>query len=183
MLYQPYRTKRTFFWHKAAADVTRAVLPSLVILALMNLFFPRYYVLGHSMDPQLHPEDRLFATSIDVMTRSISRGAVVTLSSPRDGESVIKRVIGLPGEMVEISGGQVYINGVPLYEDYINEKPTYSGEWVLGTDEYFVLGDNRNHSLDSADYGPVPYNLIHGVVKFRFWPIGDFEVFDVPDYK
>jgi signal peptidase I len=185
MIYEPSGLEKrpVLSWQKIGADIVRATLPALIILTVMNLFFPRYYVMGHSMDPQLHPEDRLFATSIDVLTRSISRGAVVTLTSPRDGASVIKRIIGLPGETIEIYGGQVYIDGQPLREDYINERPTYTGTWHLNENQYFVLGDNRNRSIDSADYGPVNYDLIHGVVKFRFWPIGDFEVFSTPDYE
>ncbi len=180
MLYQPgaLSLRRCCIgeWVKSALEV-------LVIIFLMNLFFPRYYVDGQSMDPGLHTADRLFASSIDVLMHQIPRGAVVVLSSPRDGASVVKRVVGLPGERVEVRDGVVTVNGVALHEPYIKEAPRYAGMWQLGSDEYFVLGDNRNHSLDSADYGPVSFSHIHGVVKFRFWPLNQLSTFPLPEYS
>jgi signal peptidase I len=181
MLYQPGKqppAPRVFSWHSFAKEWVKPLLQVLVIVLLMNLFFPRYYVEGRSMEPNFHEYDRLFTSAVTVMTHSIARGEVVVLASPVDGQLVLKRVIGLPGETVVIEDGQVYIDGVLLEEDYIEEAPRYSGTWVLGADEYFVLGDNRNHSYDSADYGPVTLDRIRGVVVFRFWP--PFTLFSSP---
>ncbi|MBE2272110.1 MAG: signal peptidase I [Anaerolinea sp.] len=163
-------------WTKALAVVTLFAL-------IMNLFFPRYAVEGRSMEPTLHETDRLFVSNLDIMTRLPQRGEVVILTSPHDGDTVVKRVIGLPGETVEVRGGVVYIDGAALDEPYINEPPRYTGRWVIGEHQYFILGDNRNHSLDSSDYGPIDESIIHGVVKFRWFPFDSLYNFPLPQYR
>jgi len=136
------------------------------------------------MEPGLHERDRLFVSNLDVMTADqLTRGQVVVLSSPVDGTVVVKRIIGLPGETIEVREGTVYINGEALDEPYVNEAPRYSGTWTLGVDQYFVLGDNRNQSYDSADYGAVSRDHMQGVVKLRLWPLDALGGFSVPEYK
>lgn len=186
MIYRPHDHTR---WHKLRVQITpvlkewtKTMLIVTAFAMIMNLFFPRYAVKGASMEPTLHETERLFVSNVDIMTRQPERGEVVILTSPRDGELIVKRVIGLPGEVVEIRSGRVYIDGIPLHEEYINEAPRYSGRWEVGAHQYFILGDNRNHSLDSGDYGPVDASIIHGVVKLRWWPLGELELFNVPDY-
>lgn len=158
--------------------------PLLLIAAflLLNFFFPRYAVEGASMEPQLHETDRLLGSHLPAITGDIERGEVVVLSSPVDGTRVVKRVIGLPGETVTVFDGVVFINGEPLDEPYIMEAPRYTGSWHLGDDQYFVLGDNRNHSYDSADYGPVAASLLQGVIEFRWWPPSALGGFPIPNY-
>ncbi len=188
MLYQPGQREpviplsHNFSWQQFAREWLRPLLTVIVIGVVVNLFFPRYYVQGHSMEPQIHEADWLFTSNLDALTNSIRRGDIVVLVSPHDDELAVKRVIGLPGEQVNIHEGQVYIDYAPLHEDYIEEAPGYYGEWVIGPDEYFVLGDNRNRSLDSADYGPVAASRIRGAVKLRLWPLTDFGVLTPPDY-
>lgn len=159
--------------------------PLLLIGAFLifNFFFPRYAVEGASMEPQLHDTDRLLGSHLPVMTGEIERGEVVVLSSPVDGTRVVKRVIGLPGETVVVTGGVVFINSEPLDEPYIMEAPRYAGTWQLGDNQYFVLGDNRNHSYDSADYGPVDADLLQGVIEFRWWPPDALGGFPIPSYS
>ncbi len=166
----------------AVSEWLKTLLMAAVIFAVINLLFPRYIVDGHSMEPQLHDWDLLMATSLDVMTNQLQRGDVVALISPRDGERVVKRIIGLPGERVEVRDGQVYINGTALKETYISTPPRYTGSWTVGDDQYFVLGDNRNNSLDSHYYGPVDRAQIQGVVKFRYWPLNQIGIMPVPEY-
>mgnify|MGYP000238683920 CR=1 FL=1 len=183
MLYEPQNPstpRKPFLWREFADEWVKPMLKILFIVLLVNLFLPRYYVEGRSMEPNFHERDMLLTSAIDVMTDSLQRGAVVVLSSPVDGIMVLKRIIGMPGDTVEIRDGTVYINGVALDEPYINERPNYSGEWTLGADEYFVLGDNRNRSYDSADYGPVPRANIRGAVRLRYFPFTDVEVFPTP---
>jgi signal peptidase I len=188
MLYQPGErapyeaTKNRFSWQSLFDEWLKPCLLMVILVAIINLFFPRYEVLGHSMEPGLHERDRLIVSNLDAMTNDLRRGEMVVLSSPVDGTVVVKRIIGLPGETVNVDSGIVYINNEPLGETYISEAPRYRGSWTLGADEYFVLGDNRNHSYDSADYGPVPSELIHGVVKLRMWPLNALESFNVPEY-
>jgi signal peptidase I len=168
----PY-TLRYFF-----NEWIRPLAIMLTIVFVINLFFPRYYVLGRSMDPNLHDYDMVFVNSL----AEIRRGDIVVLHSPRGDVNAIKRVIGLPTESVVIEGGVVYINGIALDEGYINEAPRYTGHWEIGSDEYFVLGDNRNASIDSADYGPIPRSEIRGTAQARFWPLNALEIFQTPTY-
>jgi signal peptidase I len=187
MLYQPGNrapmlVNRFFSWRQFAHEWVRPILTVILIGLVINLFFPRYYVQGHSMEPQLHESDWLFTSNIDALTQSFARGNIVVLVSPHDGQLAVKRVIGLPGEVVEVRDGRVYIDQMPLIEDYINEPPRYTGRWQVGPGQYFVLGDNRNHSLDSSDYGPVDAQRIRGSVKFRLWPPTDFGLLGVPTY-
>ena len=181
MLYQPRLPLTVKIGFRPVRE-SRSLLLILLFAALINLLFPRYYVLGHSMEPQLHEYDWLFTINSAVPTNSIRRGDIVVLASPYDEELAVKRVIGLPGETITVAGGQVFVDGAPLVEQYIHEAPRYSGEWTVDAGQYFVLGDNRNHSLDSADYGPVDMGRIRGTVRLRLWPPADFGLFTHPDY-
>ena len=173
-------THSAFHW--LVDEWVKPILLVVVFVALINLVFPRYAVEGRSMEPSLHDSDRLFVSNLDPLNRPLERGEVVILTSPYDGETVVKRVIGLPGEVVTIRAGVVYVNDVQLDEPYIFEPPLYNGSWEVPAGHYFVLGDNRNHSLDSADYGPVSEGEISGVVKFRFLPLDQVQWFNAPDY-
>jgi signal peptidase I len=185
MLYHPARLEipsDNTFARKVLNEWLKPMLVALVCVMAINLFFPRYAVLGHSMEPSLHESDRLFVSNVDLMTDAISRGEIVVLSAPGDNETVVKRVIGLPGETVEVYNGVVYIDGAPLHESYIEVHARFNGRWEIREHEYFVLGDNRNNSRDSSEYGPVDISRITGVVKFRFWPLNAFLIFQTPQY-
>jgi signal peptidase I len=183
MLYEPRNNppaRKPILWREIANEWVKPLLKMLLVVLLINLFLPRYYVEGHSMEPSFHENDLLLTSAFDVLSDSLERGAVVVLSSPVDGTMVLKRIIGMPGDTIEIRNGTVYVNGEALNEPYINERPIYSGEWQLGADEYFVLGDNRNHSYDSADYGPVTRDHIRGAVRLRYFPFTQFQYFPTP---
>ncbi len=139
------------------------------------------YIPSESMLPTLQVNDRLIVEKVTYYFQDPERGDVIVFDppeglrrmNPRFNAALIKRVIGLPGETVEVSDGVVYINGQPLAENYINELPTY--EWgpdVVPADSYLVLGDNRNRSNDSHAWGFVPEDHIIGRASVRFWPIG-----------
>ena len=185
MLYHPSTLEliqQKPFRYRVLDEWLKPMIMALFVVMVINLFFPRYAVLGHSMEPGLHENDRLFVSNVDAMTQTIIRGQVVILRAPGDDETVVKRVIGLPGEVVEVHGGVVFVDGVPLQEDYVRDRARFTGRWVVGPNEYFVLGDNRNASRDSQDYGPVDASRITGVVKFRFWPLDALEIFELPVY-
>lgn len=123
---------------------------------------------GDSMSPTLNPGDVVQAKVLYVITR----GDVVTLTDD-SGLDAIKRVIGLPDEVVTIYGGEVYVNGRRLLEPYLerdtrtlrnNQKNEPAVVWHLAAGEYFVMGDNRYGSWDSRHYGPIRRSEIHGVV-------------------
>jgi signal peptidase I len=174
--------KPSINWHKVRDEWVKPILTALIIGGLINLFFPRYYVQGSSMEPNLHEDERLFVSNVDVITGNLIRGEIVVITSPHGEVNAVKRIIGLPGETIRVADRVVYVNGVALAEPYISQPPRYEGEWQIGADEYFVLGDNRNNSTDSADYGPIASSRVHGVVKFSFWPLTEAQVFDVPQY-
>jgi signal peptidase I len=175
---------------KKTPSLFREIIQLILIVALvrigMDTFLPRYIVDGASMQPNFHTSERVIVDRLSMILSGPSRGDIVVLESPRSDEDLlIKRVIGLPGEHVAIQNGRVYIDGALLEEPYVEEFCTYlscEGEWMLGSDEYFVLGDNRNHSLDSHSFGPVKEDAIQGIARFRYWPPTDVDILSAPDY-
>jgi len=135
------------------------------------------YIPSGSMLPTLQINDRLIVDKVGYHFRDPQRGDIVVFS-PTDAlqrqnfhDAFIKRVIGLPGETVEVKGGRVYVNGQPLRENYVQDSPQYQyGPVTVPTDSYLVLGDNRNNSYDSHYWGFVPREKIIGRAVVRFWP-------------
>lgn len=130
-----------------------------------------------SMEPTLQIDDRLIVDKLSYRFHSPQRGDIVVfaptdvLKEQKFKDAFIKRVIGLPGEKVEVKGGRVYVNGKGLREAYIEDKPNYQwGPVTVPPDSYLVLGDNRNNSYDSHYWGFVPRDRIIGRAIVRFWP-------------
>jgi signal peptidase I len=184
MLYEPRNPQSrpiTIDWERMNRKCFQPFSWAILLMLLVNLFFPRYVVEGHSMEPNLHETARLLTIRIDLLPR-LERGELVVARSPIGEINVIKRLIGLPGETVEIIRGVVYVDGVRLEEPYVHNHAHYSGVWRLRADEYFVLGDNRSDSTDSHDYGPLPRARIEGVALFRYWPLSESRIFAPPGY-
>jgi len=136
------------------------------------------YIPSGSMEPTLQINDRLIIDKVGYRFGDPERGDIVvfdptdTLLQQNFRDAFIKRVIGLPGETVEVKGGRVFVNGRPLEEDYIAAKPDYQwGPEVVPEAAYLVLGDNRNSSYDSHYWGFVPRDRIIGRAVVRFWPL------------
>lgn len=156
-----------------------------VVAALGISFFITRFVAYHtqvegsSMEKSLHDGDEIIVEKVSYYFNDPERYDIIIFPYKKD-EFYIKRIIGLPGEMVQIKNGKVYIDGVQLWEQYGNEDIEDAGrfkeEIVLGKDEYFVLGDNRNASKDSRsnDVGVVKRNTIMGKAWLRFYPFSDF---------
>ena len=147
------------------------------------------YIPSGSMEPTLQINDHLIVDKISYDFSSPKRGDIIvfnptkTLESENYHDAFIKRVIGLPGETVEVKNGRVYINGYPLKENYIEAKPDYQwGPQTVPANSYLVLGDNRNDSYDSHYWGFVPRDKIIGRAIFRFWPINRIAEFNSPVY-
>jgi signal peptidase I len=142
-----------------------------------------FFIPSGSMEPTLQVGDRLIVDKVSYHFNQPKRGDIVVFS-PTDKTSIecglarearlffIKRVIGLPGEKVEVKGGSVFVNNQPLKETYIAAKPEYQwGPVIVPQESYLVLGDNRNNSCDSHYWGFVPRDRIIGRALFRFYPI------------
>lgn len=132
-----------------------------------------------SMLPTIQLQDRLVVDELSYKLSEINRGDVIVFhpltSVDSSGDLWIKRVIGLPGDIVEIKVGKVFINDHALTESYEMAKPNYTyGPLVIPKDSYFVLGDNRNDSLDSHYWGVLPAKNIVGRALFRYWPLNHF---------
>jgi signal peptidase I len=130
---------------------------------------------GTSMQPQLADQDRIFVNRFIYRFADICRGDVVVFWYPRDrSKSFIKRVLGMPGDEVEIRRGTVYVNGTQLSEPYLKPEFRDSKSFpkvVVPPGNYFVLGDHRNSSNDSRNWGFVERNLIYGKAIFSYWPV------------
>ncbi len=152
-------------------EVVETFVLALLIYLVINALTGRFYVRGSSMEPTLHNGQYLVVSKISYLFNEPQRGDIVVFVSLNGtGEDYIKRVIGLPGERVEVRDGAVWINGYRLDEPYLNSGIPYTGVWKLGPDEYFVLGDNRANSSDSHTWGPLPRKNIIGKAWLCYWP-------------
>ena len=133
------------------------------------------------MEPNLHDGEFVVINRLAYRWAEPDRGEIIVFRYPLDPERrFIKRIIGLPGDEVSISQGIVYINGTPLEEPYINTPPLYDGEWTIEEGRYFVLGDNRNNSSDSQNWGSLESEDIIGKAVIVYWPLNDLSI--IPHY-
>lgn len=163
-------------------EILETMIPAVIIALLINLLLAQATrVYGQSMEPNLHTDQRLVVEKISYNrwwpVRGPQRGDVVVFHVDPDSDLLIKRVIGLPGDRVEIRSGQVIINGDPLDEPYIT-RPTYGdyGPVDVPPLHIFVLGDNRGFSNDSRAFGALPLDSIIGRAWISYWPPGQWGV-------
>ena len=152
-------------------EIIETILLTVIIYLSVNFATGRFRIEGSSMEPSLHQDQYVLVDKISYKIGNPQRGDVVVFNYPLATErDFIKRVIGLPGETVNIAGGVVSINGRPLQEPYISQAPDYEGSWTLSANQFFVLGDNRNSSLDSHSWGPLDRHYLIGRAVFVYWP-------------
>jgi signal peptidase I len=164
-------------WWRGPIQAIRAlietVIPALVIAIAINLFLAQAtQVLGQSMEPNLHTSQRLVVEKVSYHFHGPRRGDIVVIDLPEAGpELLIKRVVGLPGDTISSQRGQVFINGEPLDEPYISSPGGRDiPEQVIPPLHVFVMGDNRQFSNDSRNFGTVPIDNIVGRAWFSYWP-------------
>lgn len=162
-------------------EIIETLLLTFFIFWLVNSVVGRYRIDGHSMDPSLAHGEYLLINNLAYYLDEPERGDIIVFHHPNSDLNLIKRVIGLPGDQVEIANQQVKVNGVVLQEPYIQAEPTYSGSWTVPVGEYFVLGDNRNSSSDSHTWQYLPKENIIGKAMIIYWPFADWG--EVPHYK
>lgn len=160
-------------------ELVASVLPALVIVLLVNIFLGQATrVDGQSMEPNLHDHQRLIIEKVSYHFHNPRRGDIVVLRPPqRQTIPLIKRVIGLPGETIEIHDNHVYIDGVLLEEPYLTQTTwgTLTPQ-LVPEDHIFVLGDNRGSSNDSRVFGPIPLDDVIGRAWLRYWPLAEASV-------
>ena len=181
-----FRRVGTFF-----LDVVETIVIALAIFVIAYLFlFQPHQVRGNSMYPNFHDKDYLLTDKVSYRLGQPKRGDVVIFMAPKNEEyDYIKRVIGIPGDKVEITQDyKVKLNTQILDESYLpSYYQTFGGSFLevgkvvtVPPDEYFVLGDNRNHSSDSRDWGFVPKSNIIGKAWFRYWPLNQMGLVSSP---
>jgi signal peptidase I len=165
---QPSQTDN---WKRFILDILETVILAVILYFGINAISARVRVDGLSMNPTLQHGEYVLVSRLTYRTGEPERGDIIVFSFPVDQkQDLIKRVIGLPGETVSIRNGEVLINGVKLEEPYIAQSPVYNGTWTVGDGELFVLGDNRNDSKDSHQWGLLPIENIIGKALLIYWP-------------
>ena len=174
------------------------IIPAGVLILLTHFFVGQVTtVRGQSMQPGFRPDDQLVVEKVSLYWRKPDHNEIVVLSVPESEGLVIKRVVGLPGDMVEIQRGHIFVNSREVAPPYdiaprwrvlvggtevdapsrFGDSLSSYGPITLADDRYFVLGDNRDNSIDSRSYGPVARNTIKGRVLLRYWPPHRFALF------
>mgnify|MGYP001790720943 FL=1 len=175
------QTEQTSGWKKTLIENVRLVAIALTIAIFVRFFIaePRF-IPSPSMVPTLAVGDRLLVEKVSYHLHPPTRGDIVVFEPPpqlqeygyQASQAFIKRVVGLPGQKVQVSQGKVYVNGEPLAESYILEAPQYEMPPVtVPAGQLFVMGDNRNDSNDSHVWGFLPIENVIGRAALRFWPL------------
>ncbi len=160
---------------KAVREIGETVIPAVVIALFINLFLAQAtQVLGQSMEPTLHSSQRVVIEKVTYRFHGPRRGDVVVIDSSDQSEMLIKRVVGLPGETVEVRDGRVTVNGEQLEEPWaVKPGGGQYGPQTIPPLHVFVLGDNRGASNDSRNFGPVSIEDIVGHAWVTYWPPQD----------
>ena len=157
---------------------TRGWIISLALAVIIALFL-RFFVFefirvdGPSMEPTLYTDEYVFMEKVTYWFGEPQRGDIIICSFPDRTDTYVKRVIGIEGDTIAVQGGTLYINGEPNYDYYSEIMFTDMAPVVVPDNHVFVMGDNRNHSMDSSSssVGPIAYDMILGKALFVIWPI------------
>ena len=178
--------------------VETLVLTVVIFLGIQTFVAQPYRVQQTSMESTLLPDQYVLVDKLTPRWNAYQRGDIVVFDAPESWDSgtggvpFIKRVIGLPGDTVELREGRVYVNDVELDEPYINTddgepqltdpQPGGATEWVIATDQLLVMGDNRQNSADSRSFGPIEVSHVIGRAWLRYWPFDTFGVLPTPGH-
>ncbi|MBM3166388.1 MAG: signal peptidase I [Chloroflexi bacterium] len=157
---------------KIFRDILAPVLVALAITVVFHTAIASFKVYGSSMYPSILPGEYIMVSKAAYFVRQPQHGEVIVFHSPRDPQTdLIKRVIAVPGDTIEIKKGTVFVNSVALAEPYISEPPKYDvAHQQIIDGHFFVLGDNRNNSSDSHGGWTVPRQYIVGKAWVTYWP-------------
>lgn len=159
-----------FLW-----EILQTLIMAVILYFLIDAVVGRVRVENISMQPTLHEGEFILVNKLAYRLGDFQRGDIVIFHHSLT-EDYIKRVIGLPGDLVEVHDSQVFINGQGITEDYLAAPPRYNGSWKVPDGEIFVLGDNRNSSSDSHNWGYVPQGSVVGRALVIYWPLQNLKV-------
>jgi len=177
--HQEEPASKTQFVVNAVWELVITVLPALLVALFINVFVAEAALVerGPSMEPNLYRGYRVMTEKVSYLLHPPSRGDVVIADRPGSAVALIKRVVALPGETVEVRGGHTFVNGEQIEEPWVTNfgGPSYPPT-VVPPDHVFILGDNRGNSRDSRAIGPVPVDTITGHVWFVYWPLDQIKL-------
>jgi signal peptidase I len=161
-------------------DTIRTLTLAVMFYAIINLATVRVVVDGPSMRPTLASGEWIIINRLAYKLGAPQRGDVIVFLPPTNAQTddLIKRIIGLPGETVEIRSGKIYVDGAQLTEEYAKGKSFPDNRWDLGPDQLFVMGDNRELSLDSRSFGPIRAETVVGKSLLIVWPPAEWGPLD-----
>ena len=164
-------------WKRFLLDILETLVLAVVLYFGINAVSARVRVDGFSMKPTLQDGEYILVNKLAYKLGEPQRGDIVVFVFPVDpSEDLIKRVIGLPGDTISVQNGVLSVNGKPVDEPYISAPPAYNGEWPVAEDQLFVLGDNRNDSRDSHQWGLLPVENVIGRAVLIYWPPKEWQV-------
>jgi signal peptidase I len=170
-------TEQPVNWKRFVLDILETLVLAVVLYFGINAVSARVRVDGFSMRPTLQDGEYILVNKLAYKFSEPVRGDIVVFVFPvNPEEDLIKRIIGLPGDMITIQDGVLTVNGVAVDEPYINAPPAYNGTWQVSEGELFVLGDNRNDSRDSHQWGLLPIENIIGRAVLIYWPPEEWQV-------
>jgi signal peptidase I len=170
-------------------EIVETVALFAVIFTLARMTIGNYSIVGMSMEPNYHEAQRLLVDRVSPRLDWLQRGDIVIVRSPgQENTELIKRLIGRPGDSVELRDNRVFVNGVALNEPYLqsgaNSGPKNEhARWDLGPDQYFIMGDNRSYSEDSRRFNAVTGDRIAGRALVVYWPFPDFHLVRHHNYE
>jgi len=180
-------------WVAAFFDFLQGIVVVLAVLVMVYLFLVSpQEISGASMEPNFHNGEYILTNKVLYKFREPQRGDVVIFKSPKNKEvDYIKRIIGLPGEIVRLEKNTFFVNDQPIDEPYLAPGTTVFGgsylsegqEIIVPPGTYFVVGDNRPHSSDSREFGPIPLVDFIGVAFLRYFPFDRFGTLPHPTYS
>ena len=158
------------------------VLLAVALFLVLNTITSRVRVYNISMEPTLNQGYLLVVNKLAYKIGEPKHGDIIVFHyEGNKDQDYIKRVIGLPGDTVKVSNGTVEVNGTQLLEPYLSAPPAYEGTWTVPEGSLFVLGDNRNSSSDSHDWGFVNQDWVVGKAILVYWPLDQIRLLSGPD--
>lgn len=176
----PPQEKEPSYGWLMVRELVETVVLSLIIFLLIRQVVQNYRIENHSMEPNFYEGQFVLVNKLAYRLGTPTRGDVVVFHNPRNtNEDYIKRIIGIPGDTVEVREQTVFVNGLALPEDFPhNAMPPGEiiGPIIVGENQLFVMGDNRPNSSDSRVFGPIEQDLVVGQAWLRIWPLTEFGI-------